>query len=217
MHNFQNLILDFGGVIYQIDPSRQIKAFNSSGLGDFDRLFFTLTSSKLLEDFETGRLSEKEFFEKISNVLGNKSFSFSDFKRLWNSILVGFDHEAIELIGKLKNRYRLFLLSNTNAIHYEFFTSEFRAIYGTELEALFEKVFWSFQTGKRKPDPESYQLVMNASGITPSSCIFVDDSLINIEGAKQVGIPSIHLTSPNRLVDIFGNEESELIYLKNLP
>ena len=84
---------------------------------------------------------------------------------------------------ELKSRYRLFLFSNTNAIHYEKFSEIYRKLFAGELEDLFEKAYFSHALGHRKPDTSGFELIIRENGLDPKQTLFVDDALINVEGA----------------------------------
>jgi HAD superfamily hydrolase (TIGR01509 family) len=52
---------------------------------------------------------------------------------------------------------------------------------------------WSFVSccmGLRKPDPEVYDHVVEALGVEPETCLFVDDRESNVEGAREAGLRS---------------------------
>ncbi len=197
-----NLILDFGGVIYQIDHLRQIEAFVNLGIKDFGALFSKAHQSDIFEDFECGKLTAGEFIKAIKELLGNVEVSKERIIKAWNSILIGFMDDAVSLLKKLKDRTNLYLLSNTNEIHYEAFMAEFNRKYNFDFNSLFIRTFWSYQVGMRKPDNAIYNHLVQQCNLNPEKTLFIDDSLQNVEGAINAGLPAYYLKPPERLSDI---------------
>jgi len=196
------LILDFGGVIYQIDHAQQQKAFAQAGLHNFDELYSHAQQSPLFANFECGRISDRDFIQEIQTWLGG-GFEEEQIEYLWNSILVGFPAQNVDMLIKLRQKYRLFLLSNTNVIHHQVFIDAFKQTYGYDFDSLFEQTFWSFKIGKRKPDADIYEEVLSRIPIPGAQCLFIDDTSKNVEAAIHNGLPAIWLEPGKSLPDIF--------------
>jgi putative hydrolase of the HAD superfamily len=198
----KNIILDFGGVIYQISHQKQKETFMGFGIANFDELYSQALQNPLFERFETGSISDDEFREALVEMLpGN--IRVTEIDRAWNSILIGFSADAVSLLKKLNNKFNLFLLSNTNAIHYNIYIPEFNAAFGYDFEELFVKAYWSFKVGLRKPGDEIYKYVIEDANLNIDDCLFIDDSIQNIEAAKNCGIKSIWLKPGQKLSDLF--------------
>jgi len=203
--NIRNIILDFGGVIYQIDHQRQIRTFKNLGIGNFESLYSQAMQSPLFAQFERGEISPDQLRSTIKKFLGNSKISSSQIDDAWNSILIGFHEPTIRLLERLRSSYRLFLLSNTNSIHYDVYQRDFSEQFGYKFDDLFEKTYWSFKIGMRKPDTEIFLFVMSDIGINPAETIFIDDTPQNIEGSVQAGLPAMHLTHGAPLSGLFGD------------
>lgn len=200
--NIHNLVFDFGGVIYQIDFNRQKKAFSDIGIQGFEKLYSQANQNLLFCDLETGKLSEHDFREKLAGLIG-KSLSTEKIDELWNSILIDYFHDNVSLLQKLKSRYRLFILSNTNSIHYQFYAGQFMNKYGYDLNELFEKSYWSFKIGMRKPNNDIFEKIITENGLTRQNALFIDDTIQNIKSAEQFGLTSYHLKKADDLMDLF--------------
>ena len=188
----KNLVLDFGGVIYTISHTRHKKAFARLGVENFGQLYSQAAQSPLFADFECGRIDEEEFRSGLLDHLGHQ-FDAEKLDAAWNSILVGFEDQRIGLLQQLAKKYNIYLLSNTNIIHYRIYTQEFFNRYGFDFNSLFHGVYWSFKIGMRKPEPEIYKLVMHENGLSAQDTIFIDDTRQNIEGAHEAGMPALWL------------------------
>src|SRR5205823_3635700 len=119
---------------------------------------------------------------------GAAEISDQDVIDAWNALLLEFPPERIGLLKELKSRYRLFLFSNTNAIHYNKFRQMYHNSFSGELEDLFEKAYFSHSLGHRKPDTGGFELIIKENRLDPKQTLFVDDAFINVEGALKVGL-----------------------------
>ena len=117
-------------------------------------------------------------------------------------MLLDIPPERIDMLMKLKNKYRTFLLSNTNVIHFNYYTDNLRKAHLYEsLSDLFEKDYFSFLMNMRKPDAEIYEFVLSENGLIAEETIFIDDSILNIQGAEKVGITGKYLPAGAEIVD----------------
>jgi putative hydrolase of the HAD superfamily len=200
--NIHNLVFDFGGVIYQIDFERQKRAFLEEKIVGFENLYSQASQNPIFCDLETGRISDDDFREKVTGLIG-KTISRGKIDELWNSILVDYYYDKISLLQKLRSRYRLFLLSNTNAIHYKFYSAQFKNKFGYDFENLFDKSYWSFKVGMRKPNRDIFEKLITENGFTTENALFIDDTIQNTESAERFGLTSHFLSPGENLSDLF--------------
>ncbi len=106
-------------------------------------------------------------------------------------MLLDFPKERIELLQRLNKKYRLFLLSNTNEIHFHQYNNDLINQFGFDLNSLFEKAYYSFELGMRKPDTEIFEYALNDSILDPFETLFIDDLDKNIETARRLGMNTI--------------------------
>ena len=88
---------------------------------------------------------------------------------------------AEELIQSISTEYRVALLSNTNAVHWDQVTGV------TDMFSTFDHLFLSFETGHYKPDAESYEQVVTHFDCEPADIRFFDDSPRNVSAARELG------------------------------
>ena len=119
--NYKNIIFDFGGVIIRIDYNRIAATFKNFGVLNFDQLYSQLHQTSLFDDFEKDLISPQHFSDKLREISGI-GLTDAQIDEGWNAILIDLPKENIEVLGSLKKTHRLFLLSNTNAIHEKAFT-----------------------------------------------------------------------------------------------
>ncbi len=195
------IILDFGAVILNIDFQKTIDAFRELGIENFQAIFSKHKQSELMQSFEKGEASTDDFRSFIRSQ-SDVSLSDEQIDSAWNALLLDYPTQRIEFLGRIGQHYPLFLLSNTNKVHHDQFQQHFYQQFGFELNSLFRKAYYSHQMGDRKPNLSCYQIVIDEQELTPSNTIFVDDTLLNIEAAEEIGIKGIHLTSQDELVEL---------------
>lgn len=194
LQNIENIIFDLGGVILGIDFEAIKAGFVKLGFKDLKADFVLFKQNRIFEKFEKGEIEAQVFRNEIRKACP-KPFSDRRFDEVWNSILLGFPEKNIKLLQKLKTKYRTFLLSNTNSIHYKYYTNKLKDDFGLEgLEMLFEKTYYSHISGKQKPDPEFFSLLLNENELKGENTLFIDDLEENILAAQNLGLQTIHLT-----------------------
>jgi glucose-1-phosphatase len=201
MENVKNIIFDLGGVIMDIDVKQTMRAFSDLGMKNIHDYFGHGFAASFFSDHEAGRISDEEFIAKI-RILLNREVSQNELIDAWNALLLQFPPDRIQLLKELKSRYRLFLYSNTNAIHYTKFSEVYRKAFSGELEDLFEKAYFSHVLGQRKPEIAGFELIIAENGLDPKTTLFVDDALVNVEGAIKAGLKGLYLPPGIFITDI---------------
>jgi putative hydrolase of the HAD superfamily len=141
---------------------------------------------------EKGFIKPEQFHDEINSQL-EKEKSSEEIDKAWGAMLLDFPKERIELLQNLSKKYRLFLLSNTNEIHYHQYNQNLIDQFGFGLNSLFEKAYYSFELGLRKPDAEIFEYVLSDAGLDPSKTVFIDDLEKNIDVAGRMGVNTIWL------------------------
>jgi putative hydrolase of the HAD superfamily len=201
MENISTIIFDLGGVIMDIDVKKTLRAFSGLGLNNVHEYFGHGFAASFFSDHEAGRITDEEFLQEIKNLLGGE-VSDEAVVEAWNALLLRFPPERIALLKELKNRYRLFLFSNTNAIHQEKFNEIYRQSFPGELDGLFEKAYYSHILGQRKPDVAGFEQIIQENRLDPKQTLFVDDALMNVEGAIKAGLKGLYLPPGIFITDI---------------
>jgi len=198
----KNIIFDFGGVIIDISHKNVEDAFKELGVHNFKELFNKAIQTDLFQKYETGVISDQEFRDTLRN-LTNLKVPDETLDDTWNQIIGEYHSHRIELLKLIRTNYRIFLLSNTNHIHFEYYIKKFKKEYAFDFVSLFEKAYWSFKIGCRKPDAEPYLYVLRDSSLKPVETLFIDDSIQNITAAQKLDIKTIHLDQETDITKLF--------------
>ena len=205
LNGIKNIIFDLGGVLLDLDIEKTVRAFQALGLKDVIKPGGWGYRNKLFTDMEKGLITENEFRDQIRDLLPNPATD-QEIDDAWCAMLIGFQTPKIELLKYLQHDYRIFLFSNTNSIHLEYFRKLYRDTFGTELDDLFSKAFYSHELKTRKPDLEAFLDVIQKGGMVAHESLFIDDSKMNIEAAKGLGIQTYWLKNGNELTTFFSRQ-----------
>ena len=201
MRKIRNIIFDLGGVILNIDLKQTELAFAELGVGNFKEYYTLQAATPLFEDLELGRITPKIFYDEFRK-LAKLPLTDEQIRTAWNALLVNFPAERIDWLKNIKSKYNIFLLSNTNEIHFEAFTGMFEEQIGGKFDDQFIGAYYSFRTGLRKPSKEPYEEILKREQLTAAETLFIDDSIQNIEGAACVGLQTCYLPSPHTVMEL---------------
>jgi putative hydrolase of the HAD superfamily len=202
-NEIKNILFDWGGVITELHLDATKKAFHDLGLTIFDEHVVHDPLDNIFIPFEVGNISPEEFRNNIRKFSVNP-LTDTMIDGAWNAMLGVLPEERWNLLGSISQYYRTFLLSNTNAIHLNYYFNYLQGIYGTfGYLHLFEKAYFSHEIHMRKPNADIFEHVVTDSGINPGETLFIDDFIENIETASKLGFQTIHLTKPRTLTDLF--------------
>ncbi len=189
----KNLIFDFGGVLCNINPELTKQAFISLGLKKFDTGDSITRSKGLFEQLEVGAIEPQDFRNQLKGFFEHP-VSDEQIDTAWNALLLDLPEPRVKLLESLRKNYRIFLLSNSNEIHYICYADRLHRQYGYEnFDALFEKAWFSFRIGLKKPSVEIFSHVLKDAGLDPAETLFIDDTLVHVEGARHAGLHAYHL------------------------
>jgi FMN phosphatase YigB (HAD superfamily) len=202
MKKIKNIIFDLGGVLLSIDYLKTEKAFVDLGVQKFADLYSQQSASSLFEHLETGAITNQEFYQQFRNA-AQVELKDSDIEMAWCSMLGSFPMERLSWLEEIGFRYNIYLFSNTNRIHYEVFQKIFREQTGREnFDDYFVKAWYSHDLGARKPYPEAYTKLLEIEKLKADETLFIDDSEVNIIGAKKAGLQTIWLQAPQTVLDL---------------
>ncbi|MBK0404643.1 HAD family phosphatase [Adhaeribacter sp. BT258] len=202
---FKNIIFDLGGVIINIDYQKTIDAFKKLSQAGATIEFNQKNQSALFDELETGRISNAAFREKVREHY-HLDATDEEIDAAWNAMLLDIPAERIELLRQLRKNHKLFLLSNTNAIHLIAFNKIVHESHGMPaLDELFDKCYYSHLVDDRKPNASVFEKILAENNLEREETLFVDDSIQHIESAEKIGIKTLHLAPPLTINQAFAD------------
>ena len=201
----KNIIFDLGGVILDIDETIVYKELEKMGISTSE-LAHSKDFKEIMSKFDTGIYTAPTFRKKTKALLGLEKMTDKRFDDIWNAMLLDIPRERIEAIEKVKKHYKIFLMSNTNVIHYNLYIRDLQLRFGyNEFDELFHKSYFSFAEHLEKPDPHFFELILDHEQQLPEETLFIDDSKKNIEAAQSLGIHTYHIRRDELVRNLFEN------------
>jgi putative hydrolase of the HAD superfamily len=202
--SIRNLVFDLGNVIINIDPDLTFRKFKELGVTNFDEMYTILRQTDVFDRLDTGKVTLSEFRQAIRDFT-HVNLTDVQIDDAWCAMLLDFPEENACLLRKLRtDGYHLYLLSNTNEMHIDYYTKYLEQQFGRNLlDELFDRTFYSHEIGYRKPNREAFEYILKAEGLKPAEILFIDDLENNVIGARQIGIQAYHHPKGDRLVDVF--------------
>lgn len=180
---YKAIVFDFFGVICsEISPFWFEEHFAEKGKE---------LRQQYLRPADRGDISQEELFKQLSVLAG---VSAEEIEKDWEAH-IRFNTELIQFIKELRAQYKIGLLSNATSP----FFHTVMALSGTA--GLFDQVIVSSEIGHAKPEPEIYETMLSNMELAPSEALMIDDSQINLDGAKRVGMPGYLYISVQGLRD----------------
>ena len=199
---YDAIIFDLGGVIIDLDYQKTIDAFVELGMNNFETIYSQAAQQKLVNDFEIGQISPQYFINQLLPFLKNGT-SPNKVVEAWNAMILSVPLAKIELLEKLKKKYPLFLLSNTNDLHVPLVRKEWAKVTDKPMESFFNKIYFSHELHLRKPNADIFETVCERENLNPKTTLFIDDSIQHIEGAASIGLKTYHLKKSTDLIQFF--------------
>ena len=191
------IIFDFGNIFINLSQEAPFDHMRKIGL-----VCWNEDLDSLNKRYEKGKIDELQFFTGFQRYIPNKELD--EIREAWNSILLDFPLYRLEFLQRLSQKYRLFLLSNTDRTHIEKFEHKVGMTFAREFYQCFEKVYFSYEIGLRKPDPEVFNYIINRHDLNPKKTLFVDDNKHNTEVAANLGMHIWNLeVGKEDVVDLF--------------
>jgi len=193
MHSINTIIFDLGGVLIDWNPRYLYrKIFKTEE--EITWFLENICTSEWNDHQDAGRSFEEATQELARKFPDHKDAILAWYSR-WQETMGGPVHETVEILRAIRDtkKYKLYALTNWSAETFPWALQNFEFLHW------FEGIVVSGIEKTRKPFPEFYQRLFSRYQIEPSTAIFIDDNLHNLEGAKKVGLPTIHFQSSAQL------------------
>jgi glucose-1-phosphatase len=186
------ITFDLGNVLVRVDHLRFCRRLAALAALSAQEVYARVFESALEPGYDTGRITSREFYQRVTDHFG-VDLPYPQFCDLWCDLFDPMEDMA-ELVLRLALRFPLFLLSNTNSLHFDYIKARF----GDVLEP-FQAFILSFEVGSRKPEPAIYQALIRQVGRPPEEILFLDDKVAFVEAARGQGLAAWQFRSPREL------------------
>jgi HAD superfamily hydrolase (TIGR01509 family) len=181
------ITFDLGNVLVKVDHMEFCRRLAVLTQKNAEDIFNYVFNSPLEPGYDTGMMTSQEFYRQIMAQY-KIPLEFERFARWWNSLFSPMP-EMEEVVTRLAGDYPLFLLSNTNALHFEYIQENYPVL------KHFSQFVLSYQVGSRKPEKGIYQHLIQQAGTAPGQILFIDDKMPFVVAAREHGIQAWQFTS----------------------
>jgi putative hydrolase of the HAD superfamily len=188
-------LFDLGNTVIKLAYERVLAAICADASMSRDELVELLEEPGAYRDMERGAVSFYEFYEFLCDHAGYRG-SIREFHAIWCDFFDGIVPGMEELLERIRERYRIAYLSNSNEIHAELIPTQFAAIFRKD-----EPFVFSHRLKVAKPDPDIFRLALDSIGSTPQNTIFIDDLLENVVAARAIGMQAFQFIDTRTLTN----------------
>ena len=198
----RNIVFDLGGVLVDLDFKAAINGLQEAGFANVKEQLLAFDQGGIFQKFELGEITADEFRTAIRE---NSTVTLTDEEvdALWNLMLLEIPREKLELILELRGKYMVYLLSNTNSIHWDYVCKNAFNYRGFRVEDYFEETFLSYEMHLAKPDKAIFEKMLHDANVLAEETLFIDDSDANCKAAEEGGIHAHHYHIGDDLTEIF--------------
>ena len=198
----KNIVFDLGGVLVDLDFKAAINGLQKAGFANVKEQLQAFDRDGIFQKFELGEMTAEEFRTAIRE---NSTVTLTDeeIDALWNAMLLEIPREKLELILDLRGKYMVYLLSNTNSIHWDYVCKNAFNYRGFRVNDYFEETFLSYEMHLAKPNKAIFEKVLHDANLLPEETLFIDDSEANCKAAEEVGIHAHHYHIGDDLSKVF--------------
>ena len=184
----KTVIFDLGKVIIPFDFKRGYQGLEKVCRYPAAEIPRRIGTTDLVQRFESGKVEPKDFVEQLSGILDLR-IDYDQFCEIWSSIFLPDPLIPESMLQGLSQRFRLLLLSNTNAIHFQMLEQTHPLLRHFHYHVL------SYRVGALKPSPVIYQEAIARAQCGPDECFFTDDIPDYVAGAKREGMDAVQFES----------------------
>jgi putative hydrolase of the HAD superfamily len=200
----KNLLFDLGGVIMDIEKMNCVAAFERIGLKDALSYFGEYSQQGPFEALEGGTITADEFHSQMRAVIDG-AVTDEAIDAAFNAFLTGIPAQRLADLRRLRQLYKIYLLSNTNSIMWNSKIADEFTKEGRRREDYFDGIVTSFEAKALKPKPEIFDYAAKTLGINPAETLFLDDSLANCEAARALGWNAEQVAVGSEFIDILSS------------
>ncbi len=186
----KNLLFDLGGVIMDIRRENCVKAMEGIGMADANEYLGEYVQKGPFANIEDGEWDATMFRNGIRSIIGSE-VSDEAIDNAFNAFLIGIPGHRLRELEELHNKFKIYLVSNTNPIMWNSRIAQEFAKDGHDVNHYFDGEVRSYVARCMKPDKKIFDMVMEKFNISPEETLFLDDSKRNIDAASKLGFNTL--------------------------
>jgi glucose-1-phosphatase len=182
-------LFDLGNVLIRLDYDRVLERIESKSRVGREELIELMDAPGSYRDLERGLISFRDFHQFLRERIGYKE-DLRSFRKVWGDFFGGTVEGIEEVLRRVRERYRVAFLSNSNEVHADVIPRLFGSLFDRN-----DVFVFSHRLKCAKPDPEIYHRALETLGTTADKVLFTDDLAENVTAARNAGIEAFQFTS----------------------
>ncbi len=175
-------LFDLGNTLIKLAYERVLENICRESTVKRDELIDILEAPGSYRDMERGAVTFWEFYEFVCDKTGYRG-SIRDFNEVWSDFFEGMMPGIEELLERVRTRYRVAFLSNSNEVHAELIPRKFSSLFEKD-----DRFIFSHRIKVAKPDPEIFRRALDILGTTAQQVVYIDDLSENVAAARSLGM-----------------------------
>lgn len=199
----KNIIFDIGGVLLDLDYDRTFDQLTEVMGIKMETQNIPAHIFKVILGYEKGEINTESFLWHLQKESSTLTPQPDKLIKAWNAMLVGWNPKRFEFLEDLKKNYALYILSNTNDLHLEWFRRDLKRNHDIEDfdTRFFEQTFYSHLLRMRKPELRIFEKVIEEAEFRADETLFVDDNVENVERARVAGFYAAYHDPNEEIID----------------
>jgi glucose-1-phosphatase len=175
-------LFDLGNTLIKLAYERVLENICRDATATRDDLVTLLERPGGYRDLEAGAVGFNEFYDFLCANAGYRG-SHQQLREVWKDFFDGTISGAEDLLERVRSRYRVAFLSNSNEIHADVIPRQFASLFEKD-----DRFIFSHRFRVAKPDPEIFRRALEVVGALPHHVVFVDDLIENVLAARTLGM-----------------------------
>ena len=185
------LHFDLGNVLIEVDFARVVRRWAALAGVSPESIATRFEHGPAYEQHERGEIGAAQYYQSLRESLGI-GLDDAAFEDGWNQVFGGEIAATVKLAADIAPHIPVYAFSNTNLTHQRHWS-----VHYAEALRPFRRVFVSNEMGLRKPEAASFEFISREIGVPLERILFFDDTLVNVEGARAVGMPAVLVRGPD--------------------
>lgn len=202
MKEIKNIIFDIGNVLVRFDPLDYLIRTYGEDFETIKLLHRNVFSSEEWKMLDQGLITSEEAIDRIAIRIPGHKHVVEEIMLHWETFLIDEITTSVYFLKKFKEMgYKLYALSNYPERGYLYTENKFPFF------ELFDGKVISYAVKEVKPGRKIYEILLEKYDLKGEECIFIDDTLPNIETAREMGMEGIHFIHSNQLMELYAQLE----------
>ena len=186
-------LFDLGNTLIKLAYERVLENIRSNANVSRDELVELLEHAGGYRDMERGAITFVDFYQFVCDHAGYRG-SIVEFREVWSDFFDGTMPGMEELLGRVREKYRVAFLSNSNEVHAEIIPHRFAMLFQKD-----DRFILSHRFRTAKPSADIFRRAFEVLGALPHHIVFIDDLIENVLAARAVGMRAFQFVDAESL------------------